>query len=101
LASHREVLGEEIWRLTQGWVDGIGTFHEVAEPRQVGLDLACGGGLAQGSLCLKQEAVVAAKENRRVGQPGHSQFPDELLTCKRSYNNWEKCPRWQTLHGVE
>ena len=79
LASHRQVLGQELWQLTQCRVDGIGTFHEVAEARQVGLDLAGGGGLAQGPLSLKQEAVVAAKEDRRVGQMGHAQFPDELL----------------------
>jgi hypothetical protein len=79
LAGHRQVLGQELWQLTQGRVDGIGTFHEVAEARQVGLNRAFGGCLAQGPLRLKQVAVVAAKEDRRVGQIGNSQFPDELL----------------------
>src|SRR6266545_566308 len=79
LASNREMLVEQIWRLTKGWVDGIGTFHKMTEPRQVGLDLACGGGTAQGSLSLKQEAVVATKQNCWVSQLGHTQHPDKHL----------------------
>ena len=46
LASNRELLVEQIWRLTKGRVNRIGAFHEVAEPRQVGIDLARARGTA-------------------------------------------------------
>src|SRR5262249_53892800 len=51
VASHRQVLGQERWRLTQGGTD---TFHEVAEPLQEGPRFARDGGLAQSALCLKK-----------------------------------------------
>jgi hypothetical protein len=46
LASHRKVLLKQIWRLAQCWVDGIGAFYKMTEPRQVGLDLTGVSGLA-------------------------------------------------------
>jgi hypothetical protein len=64
LPSHCKMLSEQLWRLAKSKVDGISTFHKMAESCQVGLGLTCMGGLAQGTFSFQQKAVVATKQDR-------------------------------------